>query len=101
MAGGREGLERALQAPYASLSNKQGWLEQKPTRRRGCRGGSKKKKRKLGEGIFNLTSKTFSQEELLVLDKGIKYALTKSFNQFEAFIDLQKFVRKLNLKKTF
>lgn len=68
-------------------------LEQKPTRRKGCRGWSKKKKRKLDEGVYNLTEIVFTQEELLVLDKGIKYAPSKSFNQFEAFIDLQKFVR--------
>lgn len=57
--------------------------------------GGKKKTRKLGEGIFNLADIVFTQEELLVLDKGIKYAPSKSFNQFKAFIDLHKFVRKL------
>lgn len=65
------------------------------------RGRQKEKKRRLGEGIFNLTDVVFTQEELLVLDSGIKYAPSKPFNQFEAFIDLQKCIRKLNLKKHF
>lgn len=52
--------------------------------------------RKVAEGDV-----VFTQEELLVLDSGIKYAPSKPFNQFEAFIDLQKFIRKLNLKKHF
>ncbi|XP_073481353.1 uncharacterized protein [Aquarana catesbeiana] len=104
------GLERTVQTTHASIPNQQGELEQeppriwrkyKPKRKRGCRGRGKKEKRKLGEGIFNLTDVTFTQEELLVLDSGIKYAPKATFNQFEAFIDLQKFIRKLSLKKYF
>lgn len=36
-----------------------------------------------------------------VLDLGLKYAPEKSLDPFEVFIDLQKFVRKLNIRKFF
>lgn len=76
-------------------------MEPQSPRRRGCRVGSKKKKDGLGKGIFNLTNIVFSKEEFIVLDKGIKFAPKKPFNIFETFIDLQRFIRKLNLKKHF
>lgn len=70
---------------------------------RGKRGGKKKKEAQklLGQGIFNLSSVQFTREELKVLELGLKYAPDKPFDQFEAFIDLQKFLRKLNIKKHF
>lgn len=40
-----------------------------------------------------------SREELLVLDKGIKFAPKKGLNKFETYVGVQKFIRKLNLKK--
>lgn len=36
-----------------------------------------------------------------VLDSGLKYAPDKELDKFEVYIDLQKFVRKLNIKKFF
>lgn len=70
---------------------------------RGRRGGRKKKKTKklLGQGIFNLSHIQFTQEELEVLELGLKYAPDKPLDKFEAYIDLQKFLRKLNIKKYF
>lgn len=40
-----------------------------------------------------------SREEILVLDKGIKYALKKGLNKFDTYVGVQKLVRKLNIKK--
>lgn len=69
---------------------------------RGKRGGTKKKKKRiLGGGIFNLSEATFNEEEMKVLDLGLKYAPDKNLDPFEVYIDLQKFVRKLNIKKIF
>lgn len=36
-----------------------------------------------------------------ILDLGLKYAPEKSIDKFETYIDLKKFMRKLNLKKLF
>lgn len=36
-----------------------------------------------------------------MLDLGLKFAPDKALDKFEAYIDLQKFMRKLNLKKHF
>lgn len=67
---------------------------------RGKRGGRKKKKESvLGKGIYNLSSSAFTDEELKVMDLGLKFAPDKRLNKFEAYIDHQKFMRKLNLKK--
>lgn len=70
---------------------------------RGRRGGKKKKKasKLLGQGIFNLSNVQFTQDELGVLELGLKYAPDKPLDKFEAYIDLQKFLRKLYIKKTF
>lgn len=59
----------------------------------------KKKKGKLGEGIFNISGKQLSREEILTLDKGIKFAPKRGLNKFETYIGVQKFIRKLNVKK--
>lgn len=77
-------------------------IHRKRKQARGKRGGKKKKKAQklLGKGIFNLTNVQFTQEELRVLELGLKYAPDKPFDKFEAFIDLQKFLRKLNIKNT-
>lgn len=40
-----------------------------------------------------------SREEILTLDKGIKFAPKKGLNKFETYIGVQKFIRKLNIKK--
>ncbi|PIO11720.1 hypothetical protein AB205_0093780 [Aquarana catesbeiana] len=76
------------------------WRKRKRTR--GKRGGAKKKKaRVLGGGIFNLSEATFNEEEMKTLDLGLKYAPEKCLDPFEAYIDLQKFIRKLNIRKFF
>lgn len=70
--------------------------------KRKCRGGVKKRKaRILGGGIFNLREAVFKEEELKVLDLGLKYAPDKDLDKFDAYIDLQRFVRKINIKKFF
>lgn len=69
---------------------------------RGKLGGKKKKKQRiLGTGIFNLSDVSFSNDELKVLDLGLKFSPEKDADKFEVYIDLQKFMRKLNLKKHF
>lgn len=63
--------------------------KKKPTR--GNRGGKKKKeKRTLGKGIFNLSDVTFTEEEMNILDLGLKFAPEKSLDKFETYIDLKK-----------
>lgn len=39
-----------------------------------------------------------SEDELRVLDKGLKFAPIRNFNKFQTYISLQKFVRTLNIK---
>lgn len=63
--------------------------------------GAEKEKRSLTAGIFNLTNVSFNEEQLLILVKGLKFALAKFLDKFEAFIDLEKFARKLNVKLFF
>lgn len=53
------------------------------------------------QGIFNLSDTTFTGDELKVLELGLKYAPDKNLNRFYVFIDLQKFMRKCNIKKAF
>lgn len=72
----------------------------KKRRTRGCRGGKRqKKKRNLEGGIFNLSNVVFSENEHKVLELGLKFALDKNLNKFDVFIDFQKFIRKMNIKK--
>lgn len=69
---------------------------------RGCRGGKKKApKTVLGKGIYNLSDTQFTTEEMKILDLGLKYAPGKPSDQFEVYIDLQKFLRNVNLQKIF
>lgn len=53
----------------------------------------------MGTGIFNISGST--EDELRVLDKGLKFAPVYDFNKFYTYVNLQKFVRNLNIKKTF
>lgn len=81
--------------------------KEKTKRRRGKRGGLKHKKRdgqpkgELGKGIYNLSTRVLTEGELLALDKGLKYAPSKTFDEFKAYVDLNKFMRKLNIKRFF
>lgn len=78
------------------------WGGSKKRKPRGCRGRKRKKKaRDLMQGIFNLSDTTFTGDELKVLELGLKYAPDKNLNRFYVFIDLQKFMRKCNIKKAF
>lgn len=66
--------------------------------KRGFRGKNHVKE---GEGVFNLTDITLTDQELYVLDQGLKFAPTKNVDKFKTFVDFPKFGRKLNIKKTF
>lgn len=50
----------------------------------------------LGKGIYNLSNVQFTDDEMKILDLGLKFAPDKSLNKFETYINLQKFMRKLN-----
>lgn len=71
--------------------------------RRGRRAGWKTQKTKvpLGTGIYNINGTDLSEDELKVLDKGLKFAPVWNFNKFQTYIILQKFIRTLNIKKYF
>lgn len=74
--------------------------KQRKKQTRGKRGGKQKKKKGvLGQGIFNLSDAVFTEDELKILDLGLKYAPEKGIDKFEVYIDLQKFIRKLKIKK--
>lgn len=53
----------------------------------------------IGDRIFNLTDVPLTREELVVLDIGLKYAPVKNLDKFETYISIQKYIRKLNIKK--
>lgn len=46
-----------------------------------------------------MSGKDLSREEILTLDKGIKFAPKKGLNKFKTYVGVQKFIRKLNIKK--
>lgn len=72
-------------------------------RKRGRRGGGgkKKEKKKLDEEIYNLTGVEFNNQELEVLQQGLKFAPNKDVDKFDLFIDIEKHIRKCNIKKYF
>lgn len=74
-----------------------------PNTKRGCRAGRrvqlKKKKGKLGEGIYNLSGTTLPREEILTLYKSIKYAPKKGLNKCDTHVGIQKCIRKLKIQK--
>uniref|UniRef100_A0A8C5PLH9 Uncharacterized protein n=1 Tax=Leptobrachium leishanense TaxID=445787 RepID=A0A8C5PLH9_9ANUR len=53
------------------------------------------------KGIFNLSNKILTRSETSVLNKGLKFAPSNRLDKFGVFIDLQRFKRKLSLKKYF
>lgn len=93
-----EGLERTIQNPNQSPT----WLF-RTIRKRGRRGRRRKKKeeKQLKSGLFNLTNLEFSESELEVLSQGLKFAPNKNINKFNLFIDIEKYIRKLNIRKHF
>lgn len=92
-------MERALKdsTPTAPI------LSKRLHRRRGTRGGRRKKKkvRQLSTGLFNLAGVDFSSEELEVMAQGLKFAPDKYLDKFETYTDIEKYARKLNIKKHF
>lgn len=69
-------------------------------RHRGSRGGRHKKKEIIiGQGIFNVSGIEFTEAEIKFLDSGLKFAPDQPYKEFKAYIDLQRFVRELNIKK--
>lgn len=44
---------------------------------------------------------TFSDAELCVLDKGLKFAPSKKLNKFETFVDVHEYIRRLNVQRHF
>lgn len=73
--------------------------------KRECRRGkwsrSIKQKEVTCEGIFNLSGIEFTKAEKIILNKGLKFVPYKPLNKFQTFIDVQKYVRKLNIKRHF
>uniref|UniRef100_A0A8C5QN04 GIY-YIG domain-containing protein n=1 Tax=Leptobrachium leishanense TaxID=445787 RepID=A0A8C5QN04_9ANUR len=59
------------------------------------------KLRELQAGIFNLSNVDLDESEISLLNKGLKFAPTKEPNDFALFLDLQRFLRKLSIKKFF
>ncbi|OCT70591.1 hypothetical protein XELAEV_18037515mg [Xenopus laevis] len=70
---------------------------------RGTKGGERRKKGKplTLKGIFNLSKKVLTQVEVKVLEKGLTFAPTNKIDTFGMFIDTEKCIRKLMLKKAF
>lgn len=91
-------MERTLQNPTHHTPT-----FQRTYRKRGSRGRRRKKKKtgQLNTGIFNLSGVDLSEEELLVLSQGLKFAPSKNIDKFDVFVDIEKFIRKLNIKKHF
>ena len=46
-----------------------------------------------------MSTKVFTQDELSVLDKGLKFAPPKRLDKFGTFIDIQKYIRKINIQR--
>ena len=55
----------------------------------------------IGTGIFNLSGVDLTEDEIRVLDKGLKFAPVRNLNKFETYVSVQKYIRNLNLKKYF
>lgn len=48
---------------------------------------------------MNISGKEITTEELAVLDKGLKHAPTNNLNKSNTYIGIQKYIRKINIKK--
>lgn len=60
---------------------------------------SKKEKNLTSDGIFNLSSVTLSDPEKSLLNKGLKFAPPRGLDKFQTYIDIHKFVRRVNIKR--
>lgn len=67
----------------------------------GWRAQSKKVKEINGDGIFNLSSQTLTKAETALLSKGLKFAPPKKLNKFQTYMDIHRFVCKVNIKQHF
>lgn len=71
------------------------------TNRGGVRGGrrlrtTKKIQNVVGKVIFDLGTKVLTDSDTVVLDKGLKYVPPRILDKFQTYMDVHKFVRKLN-----
>lgn len=76
----------------------------KERRLRGCRAGRKVQEKKDGiktGGIFNLSDTVLSYKETNILHLGLKCGLKRPINKFDVFIDIHKYMCKVNMKKYF
>lgn len=48
--------------------------------------------------LFNLSKIELTSAEKSVLDKGLKFVPPRKFNTFSTFIDVQKYIRRLNIQ---
>lgn len=53
------------------------------------------------EGVFNLSGEELTKSDKLTLNQGLKYAPRKPLNTFQIFLDVQKYTRKLSIKRYF
>lgn len=60
--------------------------------KRGRRGGRRVQKSKtpIGTGIYNLSGTPLNEEEIQVLDRGLKYAPTRNLNTFQTYVSIQQ-----------
>lgn len=55
----------------------------------------------MGKGIINLSGVELAGEEMITLDKGLKFVPPRNISKFQTFIDVHKYTRKLNVKRYF
>lgn len=72
--------------------------------KRGTRGGgrcaqSQTKKDIKGNGISNLSSQDLTDAKIRVLDRGLKIAPPQKLNKFHTYMDIHRYVRKLNVQR--
>lgn len=69
---------------------------------RGTRGGRRiqaKTEKSVRDRIFNLSKKVLTDAEKKILGKGRKFALPSKLNTFPTYMDVHKYVHKLNIKR--
>lgn len=67
----------------------------------GRRVQEKKEKGDRITGIYNLTNVTLTDKEINILNTGFKCSMKKPINRFNVYIDIHKYVCKINMKKYF
>lgn len=51
--------------------------------------------------MFNISGEELTRSETLTLNQGLTYAPRKPLNKFQMFLDMQKYIRKLSIKRYF